>query len=479
MTTAARQSVSQRVSEVEQRSAAFRKELGLASLVLAQILYVVGSGWVGTAAKLGTGHIFFWIAAIALYFIPQALVVIYLNRLMPLEGGLYQWSAEWLGEFMGFLVGWNLWAYTILIMATFAVIIATNFSYLLGPGATAFTSSPWYTPLVSVAVISTLTIVTLFGQRIGKWVQDVGGVAQLLTYVALLVIPVVALSRHTIAEYHPFAASKPEITPLNLNIFGKLSLGAFSGFEYIALLAGECRNPRRNIGRSVVIATPIIAIMFILGTSSVISLVPRDKIDLVSPIPQALTIGFHGFAMAQYIVPALIGLLLLRQLGSTTLLFAGNTRLPMVAGWDGLLPQWFSRLHPRFRTPVNSILFVGALTLVLSLAGQMGVGVQEAFQLLDNAAGIFYAFTYLALFAIPIVAIHRLPERPPVWLRFAAICGFAVSLLYTVLSVFPIIEVPSWKIFSAKIIAVLLAANILGVGIYVAGRRRKTQQQRA
>src|SRR5439155_10272359 len=215
-----------------------------------------------------------------------------------------------------------------------------------------------------------------------------------------------------------------------------------------------------------------IAVMFILGTSSVLALVPAQRIDLVSPIPQALGAGFRGLGVVTLVVPALILLLLLRQVGNMTLIFAGNTRLPMVTGWDGWLPAWFTRLHPRFRTPVNSIFFVGAVTAVFTLAGQVGVGVQEAYQLLDNAAGIFYAFTYLALFAIPLFAARRLAQRPPHWLRAAALAGFAVTLLYSVLSVFPIIEVASWRVFTGKIVAVLVGVNLIGLTIYAAGRRR-------
>ena len=53
---------------------------------------------------------------------------------------------------------------------------------------------------------------------------------------------------------------------MKLNIFSKLALGALTGFEYVAIVAGECRAPARNIARSVIIAAPIIALMFILGT---------------------------------------------------------------------------------------------------------------------------------------------------------------------------------------------------------------------
>ena len=49
---------------------------------------------------------------------------------------------------------------------------------------------------------------------------------------------------------------------------------------------------------------------------------------------------------------------------STSVHVTGSSRLPMVAGWDRLLPSWFSRLHPRYKTPINSIIFVGAITLL-------------------------------------------------------------------------------------------------------------------
>ena len=202
--------------------------------------------------------------------------------------------------------------------------------------------------------------------------------------------------------------------------------------------------------------------MFILGTSTVVALVPKDQIDLVSPIPQTLTIAFQGMGAVSMIAPLLIALLLLRQIGNVSLMFAGTTRLPMVAGWDGLLPKWFTKLHPRYLTPANSILFVGGLTLAITLAGQVGVGLQEAFQVLENAGGIFYAFAYISLFSIPLFAARRLAERPPLWLRVAALAGLGMSVLYSVLSIFPIIDVPDWRVFSAKIVTVLVGRTSRG-----------------
>src|SRR3954463_16186386 len=134
------------------RQQTLRKELGLRDLVLAQVLCVVGSSWVGIAAKVGRAHGVFWLAAIAMFYLPLAAVVIYLNARMPLEGGLYQWAKAGFGEFVGFLVAWNLWVFAIVIMASFYLMVATNISYLVGPSFTWMTGAAWYTPLVSVVL---------------------------------------------------------------------------------------------------------------------------------------------------------------------------------------------------------------------------------------------------------------------------------------------------------------------------------------
>jgi amino acid transporter len=257
---------------------------------------------------------------------------------------------------------------------------------------------------------------------------------------------------------------------MTLNLAAKMGFGALGGFEYVAIHAGECRNPVRTIARSVASAAPIIAIMFILGTASVLALVPIDRIDLIAPIPQVLSEGFGALGPAAAVAPLTIAVLLCIRVAQASVLFAGNTRLPMVAGWDGLLPVWFTRLHDRYRTPANSIVFVGVVTLAFAVAGQIGVGKQEAFQLLWNASGIFYALTYLVMFAIPIVGIRSL--RPPMWVVLAAASGFITTLLFVVLSILPIVQVESRLVFAMKISAVVIIANAIGLVIYRTGRSR-------
>lgn len=460
-------------SAVESHSVELKKELGLGDLVLTQILYVVGSLWVGTAAKLGGSHTAFWLLAIVFFYIPLTAVINYLNRIMPLEGGLYQWAKLGFNEFAGFLVGWNLWLYIILFISSIGVMLSTNLAYAFGPGYTWMSGDKVFITAVTCVLVLGLTVVTTLGLGVGKWIQNAGGVTQLITFAVLLGMPLLCFRKGGLANYHPLAMTLPPISLFSLNVFGKMAMGAFSGFEYVAILAGECRQPARTIGRSVVLAAPVIALMFILGTDSVLAFVDPDHVDLVGPIPQVLSLGFGRLGWAGPISTVVILMLAGRQIGAATLAVAGCTRLPMVAGWDHLLPAWFGKVHPRYRTPVNSTLFVGAMILTLGLLGLVGVGHQEAFQLLDNASGIFYGLAYLVMFGLPLFGLRNASEQPATWLRIAAVSGFLVTLLYCVLSIFPIIDVQSWFWFAAKIAGVVIGANLLGVLLYFAGSRRK------
>lgn len=458
---------------VAAHSAVFKKELGLRDLVLTQIVFVVGTSWVGTAGKLGPSQTVYWLLAILLFYLPLAAVVIYLNRLMPLEGGVYQWAKFGFNDFTGFIVAWNLWLLGIVIMAGTGLVIATQLSYAIGPGAAWMPGNRLFVSALNGALIAVLILVTIRGLSLGKWVHNVGAILLLVTYAALVALPFFARAAGKLPQYHPIEWAMPTATLFSLNIFSKMALGALSGFEYVAILAGETRAPVRNIGRSVIIAAPIIALMFILGTSSVMAYVKFSDIDLIGPVPQALSIGARGFGAGAAVTSIAILMLAGRAIALLSIYFTGNTRLPMVAGWDHILPAWFTRLQPRYKTPVNSIFFVGVITLVFAIGSQVGVGQQEAFQLIDNAGGIFYAIAYLILFAIPIFGLRRHMRCAPLWLKIIAAVGALTTLLYIVLTVFPIVEVRSPFSFAAKIIIVTVAANLIGALIFAVGERRR------
>ncbi|HEU4874365.1 MAG TPA: APC family permease [Pyrinomonadaceae bacterium] len=458
--------------DVEARSAVLKKELGLFDLVLTQVVFVVGTFWVGWAAKIGHEQNVFWILAIVTFYLPLAAAVIFLVRLMPLEGGLYQWSKLAFNDFVAFMVGWNLWVFAISILAGTGLVVTTSISYAIGPSAEWLRGSSKLIILISIILVSAMVIAATRGLALGKWVHNVGGLVHMTTFAILILLPLVAISQVLPGEYQPFALQFPTFSAYNINVASKLALGGLTGFEYIAILAGETRAPGRNIGRSVVISTPIIALMFILGTSSVLAFVPRDRIDVIGPIPQVLSIGFQSVGWVGTIGSIAILGITVRTIALMSIYFAGNTRLPMVAGWDRLLPAWFSRLHPKYKTPINSILFVGAVTLVLGVLSLAGVHAQEAFQLIDNAGGVFYALTYLVLFAIPLFGMKALGVKAPWWLKIACASGFIVTLIYIRFAIVPITEVGSALSFALKVIGTVLIANAVGVAIYVLRKRK-------
>jgi amino acid transporter len=407
------------------------------------------------------------LVAIALFFIPQALVVARLTRRMPMEGGLYEWARHSFGDAIGFLVAWNLWLYVVLYVASIGLVAVTYSAYALGLDADALASKKWLVMVVSVLIIGGLMLLAHLGMGIGKWVTNAGSALTVLTIVFLAALPFLHLGRNMVYEYHPLRIVAPHLSLFSFSVFSKMTFGALCGFEYVAIFAGESRNPAKHLSRAILIATPIVAGLYIFGTSAILAFVSPDGIDVIGAIPQTLRVALEGSPFAGVVVPIAILLLLTNYLSTFSLNFAANTRLPMCAGWDHLLPKWFTRLHPKYRTPVNSILFLGGITLAASAAVLIGVGQQEAFELLQIWGFTFYAIAYLALFAIPLFATRASVFHSPRWLRILALSGLLLTLSFVLLSVFPIIHVTSEAAYTLKTVAVLVVANLSGLLLYL------------
>lgn len=452
--------------------ASLRKELGLRDLVLAQVLCVVGSGWVGIAAKLGRAEVVYWLASMTLFYLPLAAVVIYLNRLMPLEGGLYRWASEGFGEIGGFLAAWNLWVYAIVSTGSIVFVIPTDLFYMIGPSASWIPGSKLATFALTGGVMVAIALVAIRGLNIGKWLHNSGSIMILVAYAILLALPIWALARGRIAHYEPVPWQVPKLDWFGLAIFGQMCVGALSGFEYVAILAGECKAASRTIGQSVLLSAPVICLMFILGTSSVLTFTAGQPINVIGPIPQTMRAALGATGLASAAAPFTIALLMARAIAAASLLLTGLTRLPMAAGWDHLAPAWFSRLHPRWRTPVNSIVFMTALVIAIIVLSMMGVKEQEASQLLTNASTVHYAIAYISLFALPIFGIARMRNALPMWVKVVAGAGLVASLVSLLIAVYPIVDVVSRMAYAVKISAVVVFSNLLGLLVYWGGKRR-------
>ena len=172
---------------IELQSGELKKELRLGDLVLSQVLYIMAFTWLGPAGRLGPGCRVFiaWIPAVLLFYIPSGIVVLHLNREMPLEGGLYQWAKLRFGAAAGFLVALNLLATVVLVLASEPSQISNNLSYLAGTGGAWIIENRAFTMLFGAVLMGGLTLATLRGLALGRWFHNVGGAVLAILFVGM------------------------------------------------------------------------------------------------------------------------------------------------------------------------------------------------------------------------------------------------------------------------------------------------------
>lgn len=444
------------------------RQLGLRDLVLAQILTVVGSSWVGIAAGLGRAQTLVWLLALVAFYLPMAVSVFYLNRAMPLEGGLYVWARRAFGDALGFMTAWNIWLYALTSIATILFQIPSEFAFMVGPSAAKLPENHLFVYSLLAALVALLAWTAVRGLGLGKWIHNISGASMILAFALLIAAPFWAMLHHEAVRFTPFTFELPHMDKQSLALIGQV-LFAASGLEYIAIMAGETRSPARNIGRSVVIATPLIFAMFMLGTGSVLTFHnanPGTDINFIAPIPQTLRLAFAHSHIATYLAQFTILLLQIRIVGASSYLFTGVTRLPMTAGWDHLAPAWFTRLHPKYRTPANSVYLTTAIIAALLVVFSVGKGAAEAFDLLNNASSEFYALAYVAMFAIAFLGTHHIRRHLPGWVVAFSVVGAIISVAILVLNAYPFVPVPSMAWFAFKILGTTAIANVIGYAFY-------------
>jgi amino acid transporter len=371
-------------------------------------------------------------------------------------------------------------------LANLGIVTAASLSYALGPSGAWMPDSRAFVIALNIGLFAAILLINIPGFRIGRWIAHFGTGVMLLVIALLTVL--LFVHPHT-SSVHPHASPQPPfslafpvLTLISLNLFSKLTFNGLTGLEQVAVFAGETRDAARSILRSAWVAAPGIALMYILMSGSMLTYTPAERIDLTGPIPQALAAAFDGGASTGSIDwGLLLGRLAILALAVSvvaayTVVVAEASRLPMVAAWDHLFPDWFTRLHPRFRTPTRSLTTIVLLAVVFSVLASTGTGAQEAFQLLTSGSNICYGVYYLLMFAVPLVAGTRVSPRPDlrpgVGLRFACLSGIAVTLMALAFGLLPIVDVPHPWLFGIKVGLTGIAINLVGAVIYWRGTRR-------
>ena len=294
--------------------------------------------------------------------------------------------------------------------------------------------------IVIVTIVAAVVAINVAGVK--KAVRLLDGLT-LLKAAPLLFVAVLGL---IVAGGSIQAPSGPP--PLSeLEAAALLILYAFVGFENSVVPAGETENPQRTIPRALV-ATIVstAALYFLIQLAYIAVMEPGEGKD--APMV-AFGEALLGPAGALLLTAAAVCSILGNISGGVT----GTTRTTYAMGRDGLLPAWFARVSPRFATPANSIVFMGALIALLALS--------SSFTFLAVASSLARMMVYsISILALP---KHERPS-PVVWLLMAA--GVGVCLWAALQS-------------SANAWLTLLALAAAGTFLYLIARAATRRAARA
>jgi len=416
---------------------------------------MIGSGIFIVAADIGRGvdspalFIGAWVVT-AIMTIIGALSYGELAAMMPRAGGQYIYLREALGPMWGFLYGWTL--FMVIQTGTIAA-VAVAFGKFLGiffPSVSATNwiwhiahVPPWHVgPMVlgnmdiglntanfaAVTVVMLLAGVNIFGIKTGALVQNVFTTTKTAALLGLVVFGFAlgrnpaAIAANFGAGWHEFwhNASFSTLHPVQVGIGGPTAMVGFftvlavvqvgslfsaDAWNNITFTAGEVRNPKRNIPLSLAMGTTIVLTLYILANFVYLCALPLHG-DPAGTTNFARGIQYAsqdrvGTAVLEQIFHSsgaylMAAAILISTFGCANGLTMAGARVYYAMSRDGLFFKAAGDLHPRYKTPVASLVVQAVWTCVLCLSGSYG-------QLLDFtifAALLFYILTIASLFVL-------------------------------------------------------------------------------
>jgi len=422
-----------------------KRELGLRDLVLFNIAAVIGIRWLAAAAHTGPVSITLWLLAAAFFFVPSALAVATLSARFPDEGGIYVWTKQGFGDWHGFLCAWCYWLSNLFYFPNLLLAGVDMAGYALG-----LSEDKLYVISVSLLILWLALLANVFGLSVAKWANNAGAVAT-YTFGALLIICGFTVLIRT------GSATPIQLAPHwdldKVNFWSQIAF-AFGGLELGAVLGGEIRNPARNVARAAWIAGGCIAAFYILGTLSLLVLMPPERISILTGLVAASN-ETGARLHAAWLGHAMIVLILAGVAGQLSAWIGGTARVPFVIGLDRYFPPAFARLHPRWGTPHWAILIQGIACTVFVIALQAGENLRVGYQLLVDMTVIVYFIPFLYMFG----ASWKYGRK------WSAGMGMSVTVVSIIVSLIPPGDVRSVGLFEFKLLAgcavLVIAARIV------------------
>ncbi len=460
---------------------ALKRGIRFRDLALFYVVVALNVRWTSTAAAAGPSILVIWIAALTCFFIPLAASVMELSSRHPQEGGIYVWTRTAFGDFTGFVAAWMYWMSNLPFFAGVLYFGAASVLIAFGPRAQHLNSSPLYFMGFAAFWLTAIIVLNIRGVDAGKWLNNVCSIGSLVPLALLMMMAAVSWMRFGPATQFTVASMTPHWS-LDNAVFWSGVFFAFGGVEAASAMGDEIQNPRKTMPWAILVGGTVVTLGYIGGTMALLVALPSDAVSGLQGFVNGVETLSTKLGVGWMLVP--IALLVgVNSVGSTAANLSSTSRLPFVAGIDHYLPPVFGSIHPRYRTPWIAIGVYGLASVLVAILGQMGTTVRGAYDVLVSMAVISYFIPYLLLFATMIRLqgepagpnVRRVPGGKPVAIALGVV-GFVATATTIVLSLFPGADQPDKLMAVVKVVGATLVQLGLGVGIFMAERRRAQRE---
>ncbi len=295
-----------------------------------------------------------------------------LGSMFPKAGGQYVYLREAYGEFWAFLYGWMNFAVSGAgTIAALAVGFAEYFGTLVPAVSThiavahigAFTISRGQ--LVAAAAITVLTFVNIFGVRRAATVQNIATGLKFAAIVAFVLLGF-AIGKGSWSNFTAPASPNLNVSPFAA--FGVALIAvfwAYDGWVYITWVAGEVKDPRRNVPRGLILGLLLVGVIYVSLNAVYVYALPVAKIAGQTTIAQSAAVALFSPAAANWLA-AMIAVSCFGALTGAILCYA---RVYYAMAEDGAFFRQMAYVHPRYRTPSFSLIVQAVWSIVLTLSG--------------------------------------------------------------------------------------------------------------
>ncbi|MDR0559011.1 MAG: amino acid permease [Prevotellaceae bacterium] len=434
------------IGTASRESGGLKKSLSVTSLITLGVGAIVGMGifvLTGKEAAIHAGPaltISFAISAMGC--ILTAFCYAEFAAMIPLSGSVYSYSYATMGELIAWFIGWDLILEYLFACSTVAVgwsgYVVSLFNgwgidipKTLSESTFIYTSEGWgfsgsiinFPAVFIVAVVATLLVGGI------KQSAMINNIIVVIKVVVILLFIGFGLSYVNVDNWTPYI-------PENTGEFGSFGLSgilraaavvffAYLGFDALATAAQEVKNPQKDMPKGIIASLVICASLYVLVTAVLTGIVDYRQLDTPAPIAYAVDYVGKGLSwLSPFIklgaVAGLSSVILVMMLGQTRIYYAISR--------DGLLPQFFSKLHDKYKTPHKSTIFAGIATGLI--AGLFPYGVLSELV----SIGTLMAFTIVCISVIilrkKMPHLHR-PFKTPL-VPYLPLLGALVCLLQMV-----------------------------------------------